>query len=387
MKINGIEIDSVIDSTKKLLTEDKSILPALRAAIELIMLVVSLLANRLGLNSQNSSKPPSTDFDRKKNSRNKSDNPTGGHKGREGKTLSPFEEPDVVKDIPVNRAPLPPGKYRDIGVQCRQVVDSAIQYGDDIKAHAVYLSQYQLLPYKRIEEYFSDQLNIPISAGTLFNFKQKASNLIEQTVAANQIKAALRASPVLHVDETGVNISSKQHWLHCASSLTWTYFHAHDKRGKEAMDAAEILPCFTGFVCHDHWKPYYKYILCEHSLCNAHHLRELERAWEQDKQKWSNEMRVLLTKLCQDLKDNDGKLTPESAHVAREQYREILFEGDKECPPPNEEDRPAGQRGRLKRTKARALLERLREFENDALRFIEIKNVPLLTIKGKTIFE
>jgi transposase len=85
MKIDGIEIDSVIDSTKKLLTEDKSISPALRAAIELIMLVVPLLANRLGLNSQNSSKPPSTDFDRKKSSRNKSDNPAGGQKGREGK--------------------------------------------------------------------------------------------------------------------------------------------------------------------------------------------------------------------------------------------------------------------------------------------------------------
>jgi hypothetical protein len=35
----------------------------------------------------------------------------------------------------------------------------------------------------------------------------------------------------------------------------------------------------------------------------------LERAWEQDKQKWTNEMRALLIKLCQDVKDNDGKLT------------------------------------------------------------------------------
>jgi transposase len=86
------------------------------------MLVVSLLANPLALNSQNSSKPPSTDFDRKKNSRNKPDNPAGGQKGREGKTLSPFEEPDVVKDIPINRSLLPPSKYRDLGVQCRQVV-------------------------------------------------------------------------------------------------------------------------------------------------------------------------------------------------------------------------------------------------------------------------
>lgn len=157
-----------------------------------------------------------------------------------------------------------------------QGVNSAIQYGDGIKAHAVYLSQYQLLPYKRIEEYFSDQLNIPISAGTLFNFNQKASDLIEKTGAENQIKAALRASPVLHVDETGANINGKRRWLHCASSLTWTYFHAHDKRGKEAMDAAEILPCFTGILYDDHWKPYYRYILCEHSLCNAVRSRPID---------------------------------------------------------------------------------------------------------------
>jgi hypothetical protein len=49
-----------------------------------------------------------------------------------------------------------------------------------------------------------------MNAVTLFNFNQKESNLVEQTAAANQIKAALRASPVLHVDETGVNINGKR---------------------------------------------------------------------------------------------------------------------------------------------------------------------------------
>jgi transposase len=96
------------------------------------------------------------------------------------------------------------------------------------------------------------------------------------------------------------------------------------------------------------------------------------------------EMCALLTKLCQDVKDNEGKLTPESALVAREQYREILFEGDKECPPPNEEDRSAGQRGRIKGTKVRALLERLREFENDPLRlYRNIKKVPFTNNQGE----
>jgi len=48
-------------------------------------------------------------------------------------------------------------------------VTQAVQYGNKIKAHAVYLSQYPLLTYKRVQEYFSDQLGIPVSEGSLHN--------------------------------------------------------------------------------------------------------------------------------------------------------------------------------------------------------------------------
>jgi hypothetical protein len=40
----------------------------------------------------------------------------------------------------------------------------------------------------------------------LFNFNQKATDPIEQTAAAKQIKGALRVSLVLSVDGTAVNI-------------------------------------------------------------------------------------------------------------------------------------------------------------------------------------
>lgn len=415
MKIDDIDIDQVVESTKALLKEDKSISPALRVSIDLILLVVSLLVNRLGLNSKNSSKPPSTDPNREKKPKGQSNRSPGGQKGREGKTLSQFEEPDVVTDIPVDRQQLPPGNYRDGGFQRRQVVDieisrivkefraqvlindkgekfvapfpegvnSPIQYGNNLKAHVVYLSQYQLLPYKRIEEYFADQLDIPLSVGTVFNFNQAAAELIKQTGAEDKIKAAIRASLVVHADETGINIDGKRQWLHCASSLTWTYFHAHEKRGSEAMDEAGILPEFTGILCHDHWKPYYRYLLCQHALCNAHHLRELERAWEQDKQAWAQAMGKLLKKLCDDVKDSGGKLTPGAAKAAREEYREILLKGDEQCPPPDEKERPKWKRGRLKRSKSRALLERLREYEDDVLRFTEITEVPFTNNQGE----
>jgi transposase len=110
-----------------------------------------------------------------------------------------------------------------------QDVNSRIQYGNELKAHAVYLSQYQLLPYERIREYFTDQLNIPLSSGSLFNFINTAFTKLEETQALDIIKANLRKEKTLHTDETGINISGKRQWLHNASSLDWTYLSAHEK--------------------------------------------------------------------------------------------------------------------------------------------------------------
>ncbi len=129
-------------------------------------------------------------------------------------------------------------------------VTKAVQYGNKLKAHAVYMSQYQLIPYKRIEEYFSEQLHIPLSSGSLYNFNQEAFEGLANYEDIAKDKLAL--SDLVHADETGINIDGKRRWLHVASNDSWTYFFPHAKRGKEAMDAMGILPRFTGVLCHDH---------------------------------------------------------------------------------------------------------------------------------------
>jgi len=409
--MNGIDIESAIKNARELLDKEETLSPALRLAMEVIPMLVSLMFNRLGLNSRNSSKPPSSDPNRKRKSRGKGLK-RGGQNGHVGTTLKQVDEADEIKDLLIDRSRLPAGlDYTHAGYERRQVVDidirrivtefraevlkdqhgkryvapfpegvtRPVQYGNGIKAHAVYLSQYQLLPYGRIEDYFRDQLHIPISSGTLRNFNQDACKRLEgfQSWLIN----GLAESHVMHADETGINIGGKRYWLHCNSSSLMTYYYPHAKRGKEAMNEMGVLPHYSGTLCHDHWKPYYRYD-CTHALCNAaHHLRELERAWEQDKQQWAKQMQALLCEINTAVHDAGGLLAAEASSSFKKRYR-VLLEADIECPPPDESKRK-GRKGRLKRSKSRNLLERLRNYEDDVLRFMDAASVPFTNNQGE----
>jgi transposase len=194
-------------------------------------------------------------------------------------------------------------------------------------------------------------------------------------------KEKLIRSSRLHADETGTNIDGKRHWLHCASHDLWTDFFPHQKRGCEAMDERGILLQFRGVLCHDHWKPYYRYVDCLHALCNAHHLRELTRAHEQDGQEWASKMKGFLEALNNAVHDTGGCLDSTISTQYRMSYRKLLAQAELECPPPNKEQ-AAGKRGRAKRSKSRNLLERLINFEDDVLRFMKEADIPFTNNQG-----
>ena len=233
-------------------------------------------------------------------------------------------------------------------------VTRPVQYGSGIKVQSVYLSQYQLLPYQCIAEYFQDQLGVALSVGSIVNFNLEAATRVVDSGAADIIRKQLQQGAVLHADETGINVNGVRHWLHCASTALWAQFSILQNRGAESMDAAGVLPGFQGVLCHDHWKPYYTYEQCTHALCNAHHLRELERAWEQDGQQWARQMQELLKAINQAAEQAGGALSNRQAGVYRGKYRKILELGDTESPPPDEQQRKPGQRGRIKRGKCAA---------------------------------
>ena len=406
MTIENIDVDATLQKVEKLLSEEKGLSPAVRSMIELLALLITLLVGRLNRNSRNSSKPPSSDPNRKKESKAKGERKAGGQKGRDGVTLKKVDNPDEVEVIKVDRRKYPRSKYKVVGYEARQVFDikisrvvteyraevvedakgnrivasfpegvtKAVQYGPDLKAHAVYMSQYQLIPYKRIQEYFEGQIGIPLSEGSVYNFNREAYESLEPFEV--RAREELAKSEVMHVDETSINKNGDRYWLHSASNSLWTYFFPHERRGTEAINSIGILPEFKGILCHDHLKSYYTYSNCTHALCNAHHLRELDGVWEDDnKQEWAKEMKALLKEINRATSDAGGMLGTDESEKYRQRYRKILQNAEAESPPPDETNRK-GKRGRVKRTKARNLLERLRTYEGDVLRFMDNKNVP-----------
>src|SRR4051794_36619671 len=274
---------------------------------------IAELKRRLAASSRNSSKPPSADGLAKpapKSLRGRSGRKPGGQPGREGRTLRQVERPDeVVVHEPGACAgcggALPVGD-RPAGVIRRQVFDiptitvrviehrliarrcacgtltqaagpagvtAPVSYGAHAAAIAVYLVLGQHLPVERTAGLLAELFGTPMATGTVAAWTSRAAAGLAPFAAA--ARAALSSAELLHADETGLRVAGRLHWLHVASSTRFTALVCHRRRGKEAIDAAGVLPHFTGIAVHDAFAPYARYGSVTHALCNAHLLREL----------------------------------------------------------------------------------------------------------------
>lgn len=169
--------------------------------------------------------------------------------------------------------------------------------------------------------------------------------------ATEAIKTQLQQAAVVHFDESGLRVKGKLHWLHGASTDRLTYYTVHPKRGKVAMDEADILPHFIGTACHDHWKPYFNYKQSSHALCNAHHLRELTFIEKQYNQPFAPKMAALLLEINKDKKACEADhFTNAEKKSYQKRYDDIVQQGFEANPekPPDPKKKP--KRGPTKQT-------------------------------------
>ena len=386
----------------------------LREQVEQLGRRLHELEGRVAKDSHNSSKPPSTDGYAKKTRslRKSSGKKPGGQEGHAGSTRHFVEIPDEIiivrpekcahcqaslQELPAEgyerrqRVDLPEIKaqvteYQALDVRCpgcQQVtrgtfpdeVRSSIQFGPMIKGIALYLLYGQLLPYARTAELLSDVCGCHISPGTLEAFVAAGTDRLVET--EELIKQALRAAEVMGTDETGIRVQGVLHWLHVARTDKLTHYAVHRKRGKAATDAIGILPQFHGIMEHDGYSSYPQYTQCEHAQCNAHPLRELCFLEEHEKQPWAGKLKdhLLACHLTVEearARGETGLPTSLIEHLTTT-YHQLLEAGLAAQPPPL---RMPHQRGRVKQTKAKNLLDRLERDAQSILLFLSDFRVP-----------
>jgi len=378
------------------------------------------LQARLAQNSRNSGKPPSSDgyskAKRTQSLRKAGRKPNGGQPGHVGHTLQASAHPARTETHEVAtcahcQAPL--AATRATGYEERQVFDipairievtahraevktcpqcggktigafpagvtQAVQYGPIVKTWAAYFPNQHHIPVERTTQIFEDLLHHPVSEATVLQASEDLAQCLTPSTAA--VQEMLRTSEVLHVDESGLRVQGKLHWLHVASTDHLTHYTVHPKRGREAMETAGVLGTFTGTAVHDHWTPYFTYTACGHALCNAHHLRELQFIEKQFEQAWANDMTELLLEIkaaVEETRPQDASLPPEWLEAFGRRYDAIVQEGFEAnpLPPPLATAGTAKKRGRPKQTPPRNLLIRLRDFKAQVLAFMYDFHVP-----------
>ena len=376
---------------------------------------VAELERRLGLNSSNSGKPPSSDGLKKpprtRSLREPSGKKTGGQEGHPGRTLRRTETPDAtinhfpeiccgcggalsgaaatgfsarqVFDLPEPQ-PLVVTEHRahccfcaSCGEQTQAAfpedVTAPVQYGKRIAAWVLYLMHYQLLPEKRLAELMADLFGVKLATATLARISQDAAHRFQ--VFAEAVRDHVAAAPVKHMDETGFRIGGKTLWLHIACTILLTFYRVSTKRGS-------LLSNVTGIAVHDHWKPYYTLTGVLHALCNAHHLRELQALIDIEKEDWARKMRCLLRRACHATnlaREYGVTLNPRFIALTDRCYDAILTEGfayHEAQDPLISAAAKARRRGRQPRRTGHNLLLRLRDRKLDVLRFLTDPGVP-----------
>ncbi|MDT0497111.1 transposase [Algiphilus sp. W345] len=150
----------------------------------------------------------------------------------------------------------------------------------------------------------------------------------------------------------------------------------HPKRGLEAMADIGVIPCYGGAMIHDCWASYFSYDHCGHRLCGAHLLRELTFIADADADgyAWARNLKRLLQQTCAVVsRRKRKKLNGREYAKLPKLYRNILTRGDKELPPIP--PRQNGKRGRIAKSDAHKLWERLSDHESAVLLFAKESHV------------
>jgi transposase len=373
---------------------------------------VEELERRLGLNSSNSGKPPSSDGLKKpsrvNNQREKTGRKSGGQAGHEGTNLRQVATPDKVLDhcppvctgcggaLGVAQAtghrkrqvfelPKPVvqvTEHRAHSCRCPECgtetqaafpdeVTAAAQYGATVVALVVYLQAWHFIPEDRLAELMGDVFGVDLATSTIAAMGQRKAQ--DLAGLAEHIEQEVKQAAVKHLDETGYRIAGVLQWLHVASTWLLTCDRTSGKRGA-------MLAGVRGIIVHAFWRPYLTMDGVTHALCNAPQLRELKALIDIEKEPWARARHGFLRRACHAAnlaRARRRSLKPACLVWLSARYDRIVAQGvafHESQPPLAASGRK--RRGRPCRRTGHNLLIRLRDHKDDALRFLRDPTVP-----------
>jgi transposase len=301
------------DELAALVIEQARVIAELRTRVAALEAENAELKRRLGMNSTNSSKPPSSDSPfvkpAPKSLRRRSGRKPGGQPGHPGSTLALVDDPN-------ERQRHEPGPCMgcgasltdapEVGMERRQVFDlppmtvqviehqlvarrcgcgtttcgaaplgvtAPVQYGPRLTAIVLYLYVGQFLSKKRTAQALAELFGTPVSEGTVAAMTARAAAGLDEFLI--RVGDRIAEAEVAGFDETGLRVAGRLAWVHCARTGKYTLITCHPKRGREGINDAGVLPRFRGVAVHDAWAPYDTYLEAGHQLCCAHAQREL----------------------------------------------------------------------------------------------------------------
>jgi transposase len=298
--------------------ELRALVATLGARLDALEAENAELKRRLGMNSTNSSKPPSSDSPFVKPAprslRRRSGRKPGGQQGHPGSTLALVDDPHRRQ----RHEPGPCGGCGadlagapEVGLERRQVFDlppmtvrvtehqliarrcacgattcgtapegvsAPVQYGSRVTAIILYLYVGQFLSKKRTAQALAELFGTPVSDATVATMTRRAADGLGEFLGV--VGDRIAEAEVAGFDETGLRVAAALHWVHCARTDRYTLITCHRKRGRVGIDDAGVLGRFRGVAVHDAWAPYDTYVDAEHQLCCAHALRELASVTE-----------------------------------------------------------------------------------------------------------
>lgn len=390
----------------------KALILAQQEEIMALKAVIADLTARLGQNSANSSKPPSSDGLAKKPLikpalPKQTGKKPGGQPGHPGQTLRFVEQPDLthrhqatqcqqcglllqgqgqvvarrqVFDLPQPR--LLVEEHQLVAHQCTcgcvqtgqfpAGVEAPVQYGPRIQAQSVLLNVDYRVPFAKVRQFWADLTGYGYNPATLVSVQTALDEQLMPVEA--QIKEHLKAAAVCHFDETGVRVGGKLQWLHVASNASYTHLFVHPKRGQDALLSPQsIFPDCLNWTVHDCWASYFTAGKGRHALCGAHLLRELAALTEQGSV-WAKALHSYLLEAYKASR-HGPILAPERMHW-RNCYEQLCGQADEEELPPLVFFKANGRSGRAKRSKGRNLLDRLVLHQDAVLAFVFEPGVP-----------